>query len=231
MRALFGPDGARRLEAFARRRVLLAFDFDGTLAPIVRYPHLARPRATTRALLRSLARRYPCAIISSRGLRDLLERAQGTGIRRVVGDHGADAGRAAPRLAAEVRRWRGRLHEGIARIPGVVGEDKRFSVSVHYDDSPHPRLARAAIAHLARRFGKVRIVEEGHLTHVLPADGPNKAAALEREMTHAHAADAIYVGDEASDEVVFGRRDPRVLTVRVGKSRASAASQPCRNIA
>ena len=35
MRPLFGPEGEAALAALVRARPLLAFDFDGTLAPIV----------------------------------------------------------------------------------------------------------------------------------------------------------------------------------------------------
>lgn len=224
MTSLFGATGRQRLTQFAAEgRVLLAFDFDGTLAPIVRFPHRARARAETRALLRRLTRRYPTVIISSRGLDDLRERVAGTGIARVIGDHGADGGPRTAGLAAQVHRWRGRLHDGIAHIAGAVAEDKRLSVSVHYDDASHPRHARAAIARLARRLGPVRIVEEHHLTHILPAKAPNKAIALDRERARVRASRAIYVGDEMTDEVVFQRRDPSVLSVRVGLRATSAA--------
>jgi trehalose 6-phosphate phosphatase len=34
---------------------------------------------------------------------------------------------------------------------------------------------------------------------------------------------ALYVGDDVTDEDVFALRDPRVLTVRIGKKKASSA--------
>ena len=58
------------LRQFACSRVLLAFDYDGTLAPIVSDPKQAAMRATTRALLSEIAKRYPCVVISGRARAD-----------------------------------------------------------------------------------------------------------------------------------------------------------------
>ena len=52
------------LEAFARRNALLAFDFDGTLAPIVAAPTRARMRAETRRLLSALTELYHKGVLT-----------------------------------------------------------------------------------------------------------------------------------------------------------------------
>src|SRR4030095_14811912 len=74
--ALFGPPlggniGVKRtrnilanrnlpvLSTFAASNVLLAFDYDGTLAPIAAAPRLARMRARTHQLLVRVTRVYP----------------------------------------------------------------------------------------------------------------------------------------------------------------------------
>jgi trehalose-phosphatase len=57
---------ASTLHDFAHQRVLLAFDFDGTLAPIVRNPAVATMRARTSSLLTKVAKAYPCVVISGR---------------------------------------------------------------------------------------------------------------------------------------------------------------------
>ena len=50
MKNILAPLHRPRLHEFARQRVLVAFDFDGTLAPIVRVPEAAAKRARTRSL-------------------------------------------------------------------------------------------------------------------------------------------------------------------------------------
>ena len=47
------------LARYARSNLLLAFDYDGTLAPIVNVPERANMRPTTRRLLKRVCERYP----------------------------------------------------------------------------------------------------------------------------------------------------------------------------
>ena len=51
----------------ARERTLCAFDFDGTLAPIVECPDQAAMRDRTRRLLAAVASEYPCIILVRKG--------------------------------------------------------------------------------------------------------------------------------------------------------------------
>jgi len=62
------------LAEFAWSSVLVAFDYDGTLAPIVSTPARAQMRAGTRQLLSRVAQRYPCIVISGRTRADLTRR-------------------------------------------------------------------------------------------------------------------------------------------------------------
>lgn len=74
MRHLFSPAGRSALAALMRRRALLGFDFDGTLAPIVARPHDARiPRAVAAQLAR-LVQLLPVAIVTGRALDDVYGR-------------------------------------------------------------------------------------------------------------------------------------------------------------
>ena len=64
MQHLFTPEGEAGLAAILRKRPLLAFDFDGTLAPIVARPDDARISRRAAARLGSLAARLPVAIVT-----------------------------------------------------------------------------------------------------------------------------------------------------------------------
>jgi len=79
------------LANFVASNVLVAFDFDGTLAPIVRDPAAARMRRSTRRLLGSVARRYPCVVISGRARLDLAKRVRSLSIVHLAGNHGLAA--------------------------------------------------------------------------------------------------------------------------------------------
>ena len=56
------------LAQLAWSNVLLGFDYDGTLAPIVADPARAELRADTRRLLTRLAELYPCVVVSGRAV-------------------------------------------------------------------------------------------------------------------------------------------------------------------
>jgi trehalose 6-phosphate phosphatase len=61
---ILSRDHEGMLARLAGARALLAFDFDGTLAPIVADRHRAVMRQRTRSLLATAAKLYPCAVIS-----------------------------------------------------------------------------------------------------------------------------------------------------------------------
>ena len=77
MTYLFTRANQELLEMFAWSNVLLAFDYDGTLAPLVTAPTRATMRVSTRRLLRQASTLYPCVVISGRAQDDALGRLRG----------------------------------------------------------------------------------------------------------------------------------------------------------
>ncbi len=223
MKRILAPSHARVLERLARSNALLGFDFDGTLAPIVDQPRKAVLRVSTRALLRQLARRYPCVVISGRAHADVQARLEGTGIAAVIGNHGVEPSPSAERYVAEVARWNAGLQASVGGIPGIQIENKRFSIAVHYRRCDAPEQARERIVAAARGLGPMRVIGGKHVVNLLPEGAPHKGQALARVLAE-HGCDAgIFVGDDETDEDVFASRTPRLISVRVGMSRASAA--------
>ena len=213
------------LEQFVWSNVLLAFDYDGTLAPIVTDPERATMRQATRELLGELTQHYPVIVISGRAQPDALARLRGVGVHEVVGNHGMEPWHASGRHSAEVQRWRPVLEACIASLRGVTIEDKTFSVAIHYRQSREKKKARAEILKAAAALGDVRVIGGKQVVNILPKDAPHKGIALERERERLHCDTAIYVGDDETDEDVFSLDQPgRLLTVRVGAKRTSAAS-------
>ncbi|HZA96381.1 MAG TPA: trehalose-phosphatase, partial [Burkholderiaceae bacterium] len=68
---------------------MFAFDFDGTLAPIVPRPNAARAAVGVQRRLARLARSALVAVISGRSLADLRERIPGE-VRYCIGNHGSE---------------------------------------------------------------------------------------------------------------------------------------------
>ena len=63
------------------------------------------------------------------------------------------------------------------------------------------------------------------MVNVLPEGAPHKGLALENLRRRAGCDTAIYVGDDQTDEDVFGYPQPwPLLGIRVGRSRTTSAS-------
>jgi len=223
---LSSPDGAGALAQLAATRTLVAFDFDGTLAPIVANRGRAEMRPRTAELLSALGERFPCAVISGRGRDDVLARLAPVAIKHVVGNHGLEPGANLEAFEAEVHEVIPSLQAGLAGLPGVELEDKRYSLAIHFRGSPTKLLARAAILEAAAALPvQMRVVHGRLVVNLIPARAPNKGAALLALRSAEHADIALYVGDDITDEDVFTIDQPgRLLSVRVGECDASAAA-------
>ena len=230
MQPLFSDAGRHRLDALVRPGMLCAFDFDGTLAPIVERPDDAVLPQETRALLMRLCRQTRVAIITGRAVDDIRPRL-GFTPHFVVGNHGLEGlpGRedCAQRHLAVCSTWRRTLESCLSDMEGGMGiflEDKRYSLSVHYRQTPDPARTERALHALLQTLHPVpRIVGGKAHFSLLPQDAGHKGAALEYMLLESGAAGGIYVGDDVTDEDVFrlGRSD--LLTVRVEPGAESAA--------
>jgi trehalose 6-phosphate phosphatase len=213
------------LQQFAWSSVLLAFDYDGTLAPIVADPGRAAMRPATRRLLAEVAQRYPTVVISGRARPDAERWLRGIPLREIVGNHGIEPWQATAPFSAEVRLWEPVLAARLAGLRGVRIENKTFSLAVHYRQSREKRKARAAILEAAAALGPARVIGGKQVFNLLPEGAPHKGMALERERDRLRLDTAVYVGDDETDEDVFGLFRPgRLLAVRVGYKKSSLAS-------
>lgn len=221
------PEGlAGALAALARRGALLAFDFDGTLAPLVSDPAAAALPEATRARLARLAARRPCAVLSGRALPDLHGRLVGLPLVALVGNHGLEAedGAGGHGVTGLVGAWRAALDERLAGEPGVVLEDKRLSLAVHYRAAPDPARAARAIRRAAADLRGARVYGGHAVVNVVPADGPHKGDALRALLEGRQPREALYVGDDETDEDAFGLVDELpLLGVRVGPAASTRA--------
>lgn len=212
------------IEPFAWSRTLLAFDFDGTLAPIVDVPAAAAMRPRTRALLKRAAALYPCVVISGRALPDVKARVEGVGLLGVVGNHGVEPWRATKKTHRRVREWHPIFERALRSEVGVELEDKTYSLAVHYRRSRNKKKVRALVEELASTLDQVRVIGGIEVVNIVPADAPHKGMALERERSRLKCDTAIYIGDDVTDEDVFALDQPgRLLSIRVGRKLASQA--------
>lgn len=187
---------------------LLAFDFDGTLAPIVADPAQAEMREETLRLLARLAALRPCAVVSGRGRGDVAGRLAGVPLRLIIGNHGQEEDLPDPAredITRQVARWRAEVMGALPPLPGLLLEDKQVSLSLHTRALPpadKERVRRAAKA-LAAARPEVRLVLGKEVINVVPWSARHKGDALRRAVAQTGCAGAIYVGDDETDEDAF----------------------------
>ncbi len=227
MRYLFEKESLDVLAQVARaKRSLLAFDFDGTLAPLVEGPGDAWMRGSTGELFARACELFPTAVISGRRREDVAMRMAGARPKYVIGNHGLEPEGAAltPTKVLDEARF---VLAHLARvIPGLELEDKQFSLSMHYKHAPRQSEARTAIwTALESLETPLRVVPGIKVFNVLPLEGPTKGDALLALVASEAAERSLYAGDDVTDEDVF-RLPPsdRLVSVRVGEAADSAAT-------
>lgn len=217
---LLHSSGEAALAAVMRRSPLLAFDFDGTLAPIVATPEQARISRSVSGKLRRLAACLPVAIVSGRSVADVSGRLDFEPWC-VVGNHGAEIGPdAVAGEAGELDAVRGLLASrgGELAQAGVTVEDKGLSLALHYRLSRHPEQARALIHDALRPvLPHYRVFGGKMVENVVPAGAADKSGAMHHLVRQCRAACAVFVGDDVNDEPVFAAAPPDWLTIRVGR--------------
>jgi trehalose 6-phosphate phosphatase len=212
------------LQRLARSRAMLAFDYDGVLAPLITDPEGAPMRRSTERLLSQVASRWPCAVVSGRSFAHVVRRTRGI-VPLVVGNHGYELGRARPvprAVLQRVRAWRAVLERDLAGHPGIHFEDKRSTLSVHYGLGRRWRSLEAAVQRAAASIEGARLVQGKRVLNFIPAGFPDKGDAVRVLLRRLRLETALYAGDDVTDEDAFAVGLPLVLGVRVGRGRSRA---------
>ena len=227
-KATLTPELREAVRRIARtEQLLVAMDFDGTMAPIVPHADDARPLPRAAAAFAGLAvlPRTTTALISGRALASLRRVASPPVDSLLIGSHGAEAwlgpGSAGLELDQEQRTLlaevRGILSDIVAEAPGTMLEDKPAGVVLHTrqaaDDVAEDAVA-AARSLLQDRKGVFlkdgkRVLE----TSVVHAS-KGEAVAFLRQAAGATAV--LFAGDDTTDEDAFARLGPGDVGVKVG---------------
>jgi len=204
--------------------LLVCSDYDGTLAPIVDDPAMARPLAETVAPFRALASlpATTTAVVSGRALRDLAALSRLPVEVHLVGSHGSefdldfvhaleDEQRALlERLVAEAT-------DVVAGIEGAGLERKPASVAVHVR-----RVDRASAAEVLQRLraGAATwpgvVATEGKEVIELLVVPTDKGHAIDVLRHQAGATATFFVGDDVTDEAALAKMSGPDIGVKVG---------------
>jgi trehalose 6-phosphate phosphatase len=224
-RCILSPEYRSLLGSFAHRRLLVALDFDGVLAPLVPTPEAARVPAITKRLAQRLATLYPAVVISGRWRNQLVDRLPGVPFARLIGNFGYQAAEHSghPEVKGLVRQWKAAL-AAAGPDHGIVVEDKVYSLAVHYRHARNRREARARVLEIVETLEGARWLNGTLAISVLPAAGLHKGTALQSARKALGCDCALYVGDDGTDEDAFASDTPeRLIAVLVGRAARSRA--------
>ncbi|MFO0874034.1 MAG: trehalose-phosphatase [Phycisphaerales bacterium] len=219
-----------RLADVAETPVLLvACDYDGTLAPIMADPAAATPDASALAALRDLAAldHTHAAIVSGRAMDDLRQFVGDHGQMLLVGMHGGEYGSERLRLsagpAALLSRIESELHRAIGDLPGFLLEHKPGGVALHSRNAD-PLVARAVVGAAVNALAPVDGVslQHGHEVVEFMVIDVDKGRALRRARHECGATAVAFIGDDRTDEDAFRALEPRDLAIRVGEGETVA---------
>ncbi|WP_459548977.1 trehalose-phosphatase [Nocardia sp. X0981] len=221
----------RALSTVARvPRLLVASDYDGTIAPIVADPAKAYPHGESVRALRALAglSGTTAAVISGRALRDLAALSRLPVEVQLIGSHGSefDVGfvhaidNDAKQLLREVVTA---LNAIAAEHPGVTVETKPASVALHVRNAS-PEIGRRALQQ-ARQGPACWVgvqVTEGKAVIELAVVPTDKGSALSTVRHQESASAAVFFGDDVTDEKAFRVLAGPDIGIKVGEGESLA---------
>nr|WP_059016614.1 trehalose-phosphatase [Mycobacterium sp. M26] len=219
------PDDLHRaLDEVARvPRLLVASDFDGTIAPIVSNPADARPIPAAAEALGALAalRATSAALISGRARHDLGLLSGAPADVHLVGSHGSEfdadfldaVDDSAKALLVDLERAMADL---TARYPGTTIETKPVSVAFHVRNAAPEHAQEALDAALAAVSGWEVHVTEGKAVREFAVIDTDKGEALDLLRRRDDADAIVFFGDDVTDEKAFSRLGGGDVGVKVG---------------
>lgn len=219
------------IEDLAREpRLLVATDFDGTMAQIVPVPSDAAPDPDTVRALRALSRmpHTTVAVVSGRSLEVLHQLTGLAGTAHLVGSHGMEfdsefeaslSDHERSRLA-EINRRAALL---LPRYEGLEVEQKPASTAVHYRHVTEEHRP-AVLAEIASGPSAVEgsHVTTGKMVVEIAAVRTSKGDALDRLRRQDDAGAVVFLGDDVTDEDAFVRLSGRDVGVKVGPGQSAA---------
>jgi trehalose-phosphatase len=226
-----GEDLQSRIDEACQAAVLLvATDYDGTLAPLVSDPAAAAAHRESIVALKSLAgmAQTHVAVISGRSLADLAQHLPDLDGAHLVGSHGSEfeAGFAKP-IPPESAKLLAKLQEQVERIaarsPGTMFEKKPAGVAFHYRNADPQQAANAVDELLAALDGQPGLgVRHGKKVVELTVVQTDKGRALQSLRQRVGATVTMFVGDDVTDEDAFTTLTGPDVGIKVGDGPTAA---------
>ena len=227
-----GDELYARLVALARTpQLLVATDYDGTIAHLVDRPTRAFPLDANVDAMRALAAlpSTDSAVISGRSLRDLAAMSRLPREVHLVGSHGGEFGiddfdDIDPDADRRLTELRAQLLELRRAHPDVVIELKPLGAAVHLRGRPADQreAVSAWVRDTSARLGIEPV--EGRDVFDLTVIPGSKGHALTALRERLGASAVLYIGDDVSDEAAIATLRDGDLGLRVGEDGDTSAS-------
>ncbi|MBF0298277.1 MAG: trehalose-phosphatase [Oligoflexia bacterium] len=237
MKYLFEKHTLLLIESLTFTKTLFAFDYDGTLTPLISDYNKTKISEKIIEQLTLLKTFTPVAIISGRNTKDLKEIMKFkpnylVGNNRLVGlskGNNVDS-----KFEKICRSWyndiRERLFSGEKNELGISIENKKYSIAIHYRKSRQKKIAKKWIQDvLAELSFSPKIVWGKSVVNIIPMGAPHKGVALLDVIEKSGCRNAFYIGDDITDEDVFNLHNYNIIKVRIGFKKNSAAKYYIKN--
>ncbi|MGO2556463.1 MAG: trehalose-phosphatase, partial [Brevibacterium aurantiacum] len=216
------PELFRRLFEVSRSSsLLIATDYDGTIAPIVDLPGQAFPLDSSVDSLRALALlpTTSAGVISGRSLRDLAAMSRLPREVHLFGSHGGETDTVAIDTLDEEQRTAldGLRRDVFQTLPTTIIEHKTTGAAVHLrglDESERQEVEDAVNdlveAHVIFPTRGKQVID----LSVVPS---SKAEALQRLRQQTGAEVVVFIGDDTADEFALETLGDQDLGLKVGR--------------
>jgi alpha,alpha-trehalase len=203
---------------FSKEKVIFFLDYDGTLTPIVERPDMAKISKSMQETVRKLAQKYPVSIVSGR-MREDVQNLVGIEGLFYAGSHGFDikgpnfqvvqpkAKEVIP-LVSEIIKL---LHSELDKTEGVIIEEKKFSVAIHYrlvkKESQIKKIKELVDFVIKNHKKDLRLLSGKKVFELLPNMEWDKGKAIrwiiESMKINWQTTSVVYIGDDTTDEYAF----------------------------
>lgn len=222
----------------------LLLDYDGTVTPLRKTPDEAILAVKTRRLIDAISRLENCKVtlVSGRSVKNLKELAKFKNVT-YIGNHGFETqdllNNCNVALSKDIRYalWitHKRLVESLSDINGIIIEDKKFTISVHYRmvSPTHLRKIRMMIREIMRdcvRLDQLSLFDVKNIIVIRPTGEWNKGWAAKRVLSSYKGYLPICIGDDITDEDMFVSFKGVGINIRVGKCSDSIADYYVNNV-
>ncbi|MFH1575495.1 MAG: trehalose-phosphatase [Candidatus Nealsonbacteria bacterium] len=219
-----------------KKKVIVLVDYDGTLTPIVSKPELALLNEKRRGILRKLSQKYPLAVISGRSLAEVKKLVRLKDIF-YAGNHGLEIEGSghkfiygpALKFKSRFSKLENDLKYSLGKIPGIIVENKGFTLALHYRLVNPARLkeVRKVLDETIKNYYGIKVSYGKKVFDIKPVFSWNKGKAAEwiiRSLSCRRAM-PIYLGDDQTDEDAFLALRKKGITILVAEKEKSSSAE------